>query len=115
MLALLEVEDPTHEQPSARPITWLHRRGAPFGDPTLVLDHLRTLELPDGPGAVYLNGERKVMLEARRLLVERGVASATPSLLKAYWVRNEANGDHGEPVPDGGFPAGAGREPRGAR
>ena len=114
VVALLEVEDPTHEQPAARPITWLHRRGAPLGDPTLVLEHLRTLELPDGPGAVYLNGERKVMLGARRLLVERGV-DPDAIMLKSYWVRDEANGDHGEPIPEGGFPARRPGAQRGAR
>ena len=72
-VAVLEVEDASHEQTSDQPITWLHRLGAPLGDPTLLLTHLRSLELPDGDGAVYLNGERSVMVEARRLLVERGV------------------------------------------
>ena len=114
VLAVLEVEDPAHEQPAARPITWLHRRGAPFADPTLVLDHVLALELPNGPGAVYLNGERKVMLEARRLLVERGV-DPDAIVLKASRVRDEANGDHGEPVPEGGFPARSPGAPRGAR
>ena len=108
-LAVLEVEDATHEQTAARPITWLHRLGAPLGDPTLLLDHLRSLELPDGDGAVYLNGERSVMVEARRLLVERGVEPDAVSL-KSYWVRNEANGDHGEPIPEGGFAAARARE-----
>ena len=103
-VAVLEVEDASHEQTSDRPITWLHRLGAPLGDPTLLLTHLRSLELPDGDGAVYLNGERSVMLEARRLLVERGVEPDAISL-KSYWVRNEANGDHGEPIPEGGFEA----------
>jgi len=111
-LAVLEVEDATHEQSTAKPVTWLHRHGAPLGDPGLVLDHLRSLDLPDGDGAVYLNGERGVMAEARRLLVERGV-DPNAIALKSYWVRTEANGDHGEPIPEGGFAAA--RERRAAR
>jgi NADPH-dependent ferric siderophore reductase len=111
-LAVLEVEDAAHEHPAARPISWLHRLGAPLGDPAVLLAHLRSLELPDGDGAVYLNGERRVMVEARRLLVERGVDPDAISL-KSYWVRNEANGDHGEPIPEGGFAAARARRAAG--
>jgi NADPH-dependent ferric siderophore reductase len=111
-LAVLEVEDATHEQPAARPISWLHRLGTPLGDPALLLTHLRALELPRGDGAVYLNGERSVMVEARRLLVERGVDPDAISL-KSYWVRHEANGDHGEPIPEGGFAAARARRSAG--
>lgn len=102
-IAVLEVDDSADEQPAARPVTWLHRFGAPAGDPTLVTTHLRALELPTGAGAVYLNGERNVMRAAQEVLVERGV-DAVAIRLKAYWVRDEANGDHGEPIPVGGFP-----------
>jgi NADPH-dependent ferric siderophore reductase len=68
-----------------------------------VLAHLRALQLPIGNGAVYLNGERAVMRAAQDVLIERGV-DAGAIRLKAYWVRDEANGDHGEPIPVGGFP-----------
>jgi NADPH-dependent ferric siderophore reductase len=102
-IAVLDVEGPEDEQPAARPVTWLHRRGAPAGDPTLVATHLRALALPTGEGAVYLNGERSVMRAAQAVLLERGV-DAEAIRLKAYWVRDEPNGDHGEPIPVGGFP-----------
>jgi len=99
-LAVLEVEGPEHEQAARRPVTWLHRGTVAPGDGALLLQHLETLPLPDGPGAVYLNGERSVVRAAKDVLVRRGVDPGAVSL-KAYWVRDESNGDHGEPMPDG--------------
>lgn len=37
-------------------------------------------------------------------LLEAVEPHQTAIRLKAYWVRDEANGDHGEPIPVGGFP-----------
>jgi NADPH-dependent ferric siderophore reductase len=101
-IAVLEVEDATHEQPSALPVTWLHRLGVQPGATTQLVAHLSSFRLPAGTGAVYLNGERQWIRAARDVLVHRGV---DPDVirLKAYWVLTEANGDHGEPVPEGGF------------
>jgi NADPH-dependent ferric siderophore reductase len=101
-VVVLEVEDAGHEQPSARPVTWLHRLGDAAGDPARLASHLGSLPLPIGRGAVYLNGERRWVRAGREVLVGRGL-DPTSIRLKAYWVLDEANGDHGEPVPEGGF------------
>lgn len=107
-VVVLDVEGPDHEQPSARPVTWLHRLGRTAGDPSPITSCLETLALPEGRGAVYLSGERRWVRAARDVLVGRGIDPATVRL-KAYWVLDEANGYHGEPVPEGGF---ARRPPR---
>lgn len=103
VVALLEVDGPEHEQESPASVRWVHRGTSEPGDLELLAAEVASFELPAGQGAVYLNGEKKVMRALRDSLMERGVAKDDVAL-KAYWVRGEANGDHGEPVPEGGMP-----------
>ena len=102
VIAIVEVDGPEHEQPSDRAVEWVHRGGDGLADPAALLARLAATELPDGTGAVYLNGERGVVNALRDQLRERGVDPERIAT-KAYWVRDEANGDHGEPIPPGGM------------
>lgn len=101
--AFLEVAGPEHEQPAPVSVQWLHRGSVHPGSLELLAGAVAGFELPPGQGAVYLNGEKRVVRAIRDALAERGVAKDDVAL-KAYWVGGEANGDHGEPIPDGGMP-----------
>ena len=63
----------------------------------MLLEHLRQLEFPAGPGFAYVGGEFHTVAAVRALLIERGMDKDTFSA-KAYWRANMANASHGEPV-----------------
>ena len=100
---VLEIPDPADEQellaPARTRLSWLHRLGAPAGDPGRLLAEARDVELPPGNGHAYLLGEASVVLGLREVLAARGVAPAQMSP-KAYWGRGRGNGGHGEPARD---------------
>jgi NADPH-dependent ferric siderophore reductase len=77
--------------------TWLHRRSTPGEPSALVLEHLRSLALPPGPGFAYVGGEFHTVAAIRALLIERGLDQGSFSA-KAYWRAHMANASHGEPV-----------------
>jgi NADPH-dependent ferric siderophore reductase len=101
--AFLEVDGPADEQAAPSSVQWIHRGTAAPGSPELLTEAVASFVLPPGRGAVYLNGEKRVMRGLRDALLERGLQKDDIAL-KGYWVRGEANGDHGEPIPDGGMP-----------
>jgi NADPH-dependent ferric siderophore reductase len=100
---VLEVPGPDDEQdlPSAATtrISWLHRLGAPAGDPAALAAEAAEVELPPGRGHAYLFGEAKVVLRLREVLAGRGLGEDQMSP-KAYWGRGRANASHGEPARD---------------
>src|SRR5262249_4150334 len=108
-IALVEVDGPDHEQPATRAVEWIHRGGDGPGDPAALSAQLEKVAIPGGVGAVYLHGERGVGHTLRDQLLERG-GDRERIAAKAYWVRDEANGDQGEPIPVGGFGARATRQ-----
>jgi len=104
VLLAIEVDDRGHEQPYAisAPILgepWIFRGPTPLGDPAPLLDALRHLEFPDGPGHAYVGGEHAVVGALREALIERGLDAASISA-KPYWRLGRRNGAHGEPERD---------------
>jgi NADPH-dependent ferric siderophore reductase len=95
-------EDDEQELSSAATtrISWLHRLGAPAGEPERLAAEAREVEFPVGRGHAYLLGEAKVVLRLREILAERGLSEDQMSP-KAYWGRGRANASHGEPARDG--------------
>ena len=100
---ILEVPEPADEQDldvaADVKLHWLHRAGAPAGDPAALAAALSSVSLPPGRGHVYLFGEAKVVLRLREVAAERGLSGDEVSA-KAYWGRGRANASHGEPAKD---------------
>jgi NADPH-dependent ferric siderophore reductase len=100
---VLEIPDESDEQDLAAAatirISWLHRLGAPPGDPSALAAEAAEIELPPGRGQAYLFGEATVVSRLREVLTERGLSQDQMSP-KAYWGRGRANASHGEPARD---------------
>src|SRR5262249_5566046 len=100
---VLEVPEEGDEQdlPAAASthISWLHRLGAPAGDPSALAAEAAEVELPPGRGHAYLLGEARVVSRLREVLAARGLGQDQMSP-KAYWGRGRANAGHGEPARD---------------
>jgi NADPH-dependent ferric siderophore reductase len=98
---ILEIpeEDDEQDLPAAAStrISWLHRLGAPAGDPSALAAEAAEVELPPGRGHAYLLGEARVVSRLREILTERGLSEDEISP-KAYWGRGRANAGHGEPA-----------------
>jgi NADPH-dependent ferric siderophore reductase len=74
---------------------------AAAGEPALLTEAVRTLDLPPGAGHAYLSTEATVVRGLRTVLGERGMAPDAVSP-KAYWRRGRANAAYGEPPRDEG-------------
>jgi NADPH-dependent ferric siderophore reductase len=104
-LATLVIEIPEEDDEqdlssvAAVRISWLHRLGAPAGDPAALAAEAADVEFPPGRGHAYLFGEAKVVLRLREILADRGLGEDQMSP-KAYWGRGRANAGHGEPARD---------------
>jgi NADPH-dependent ferric siderophore reductase len=100
---VLEIPEESDEQDLAAAastrISWLHRLGAPAGDPSALAAETAEIELPPGRGHAYLFGEATVVSRLREILAERGLGQDQMSP-KAYWGRGRANASHGEPARD---------------
>jgi len=88
-IALVEVEDASERQPIATAadldLHWLQRDGEPAGQTTLLVDAVRELELPGGPGRAWGGGEALAMRDVRRHLKdERGLPREDTQIL-GYW------------------------------
>ncbi|HEV2240195.1 MAG TPA: siderophore-interacting protein [Streptosporangiaceae bacterium] len=94
-------EDDEQDLPAAAStrISWLHRLGAPAGDPSALAAEAAEVELLPGRGHAYLLGEARVVSRLREILAERGLSQDQMSP-KAYWGRGRANAGHGEPARD---------------
>jgi NADPH-dependent ferric siderophore reductase len=93
-LVIAEIDGPAEEQQleSAAPfeVIWVHRNGAPAGDPTLLLQRLRAANFPTGDYFAWVAAETQVARALRQyLLTER---SANKQWVKAagYWRRGAA-------------------------
>jgi NADPH-dependent ferric siderophore reductase len=100
---VLEIPEESDEQDLAAPgtirISWLHRIGAPAGNPSALAAEAAQIELPTGRGHAYLFGEAAVVSRLREVLAGRGLGQDQMSP-KAYWGRGRANATHGEPARD---------------
>jgi NADPH-dependent ferric siderophore reductase len=100
---VLEIPEQSDEQDLAAAttirISWLHRLGAPAGDPSALAAEAAEVELPPGRGHAYLFGEATVVSRLREVLAGRGLGQDQMSP-KAYWGRGRANAGHGEPARD---------------
>lgn len=66
-------------------MTWIHRTHGPGEDPSLQLEAVEALSLPDGRGHVFVHGEATAVRVIRRhLLLERGVPVESLSA-SGYW------------------------------
>jgi NADPH-dependent ferric siderophore reductase len=86
---VLEVDGPDHEQPlecaGDLEVVWLHRSGGAGEDPSLQLEAVRALSLPEGQGHAFVHGEATtVRLIRRHLLVDRGLPAESLSA-SGYW------------------------------
>jgi NADPH-dependent ferric siderophore reductase len=101
--ALLEIPGAEDEQDlraeASTHVTWLHRDGAPAGQPDALAAALGVVPLPAGRGHAYLLGEARVVARLREVLAARGLEPDQVSP-KAYWGRGRANASHGEPARD---------------
>jgi NADPH-dependent ferric siderophore reductase len=89
VFAVLEVDGPEHQQPlhssGALEVVWLDRRAGPGKDPSLQLEAVKALELPDGHGHAFVHGEATtVRLVRRHLVLERGLPTDCLSA-SGYW------------------------------
>jgi NADPH-dependent ferric siderophore reductase len=100
---VLEIPEESDEQDPAATgtvrLSWLHRLGAPAGDPSALAAEAAEIELPPGRGQAYVFGEATVVSRLREILAGRGLSQDQISP-KAYWGRGRANASHGEPARD---------------
>ncbi|WP_427185112.1 siderophore-interacting protein [Bordetella bronchialis] len=94
VIAIIEVAEAAAEVALPRreglSVQWLHRNNAPAGDPMLLENAARQVELPAGEGYVWAAAESAAAKAVRRVMVEeRGVAK-TRIRASSYWKRGAA-------------------------
>jgi NADPH-dependent ferric siderophore reductase len=87
--AVIEVDGPEHRQPLESPgdleVVWLDRSAGPGENPTLQLEAVKALALPEGRGHAFVHGEATaVRLVRRHLVLERGLPTDCLSA-SGYW------------------------------
>ena len=84
--ALIEVPNVSDTQPLRRDtVTWLSRDGDPAHTSRRLLDTVRELTLPNGPGYVWLAGESRVVTTLRRHLVNDRGLERDRVTFTGYW------------------------------
>jgi NADPH-dependent ferric siderophore reductase len=89
VFAVIEVDGPEHRQPLESPgdleVVWVHRSAGAGEDPSLLLDAVSALSLPDGHGHAFVHGEATtVRLIRRHLVLDRGLEAESLSAT-GYW------------------------------
>ncbi|MET0977287.1 MAG: siderophore-interacting protein [Paeniglutamicibacter terrestris] len=86
--AILEVSGPAHEQAlelgEDTQLRWLH--GGNGDSPSRLAQVLRELDLPEGPGYVWVAGEARVTREARKYLRKERSLPVTHFKVVGYWT-----------------------------
>ena len=88
VFAVIEVDGPEHQQrldsPGDLHVSWVHRSHGP-GDPSLQLEAVRELSLPEGQGQAFVHGEATTVRVVRRhLVLERRLPVESLSA-SGYW------------------------------
>jgi NADPH-dependent ferric siderophore reductase len=84
-IAVIEVGDASDELPLPRAdVHWVHRAGAPAGEPTLLAAALTGLSVPSGPGRAYLLGESRAVVALRPIVTALGLPG-DQVFVKGYW------------------------------
>jgi NADPH-dependent ferric siderophore reductase len=89
VLVVIEADGPEHAQPLDSPgdleVVWVYRSAGAGEDPSLQLEAVRGLSLPDGQGHAFVHGEATtVRLVRRHLVLERGLPIESLSAT-GYW------------------------------
>jgi NADPH-dependent ferric siderophore reductase len=89
VVAVIEVDGPEHRQPLDSPgdleVVWVHRSASAGEDPSLLVDAVGALSLPDGRGHAFVHGEATtVRLIRRHLVLDRGLDAESLSAT-GYW------------------------------
>jgi len=99
-VAYLEVGAGADELPTtatgAHEVGWLYRGERAAITSALLVQAMTSAVLPPGRGRVYIGGEVQVVAEVQRAALARGLATEQ-IFAKAYWGRDRANADRGEP------------------
>jgi NADPH-dependent ferric siderophore reductase len=94
--AVVEVADARERQEistaAAVSLTWLERDGAPAHRSALP-DAVRELDLPDGPGKVWVAGEAGVVRKIREHLRDERALAIGPMQAIGYWKHRETPAD----------------------
>ncbi len=78
----VEADSGADQLPLARPLTRVERHGAP----TVLVDAVRALDLPDLPGVAYLGGEARTIQAVRAHLVSERGWNRRDVRTKPYWT-----------------------------
>lgn len=92
-ICLIEVEDDGEkldlESTGSLDLVWITRDGRPRTEGDLLLEAVRSLELPGGRGQAFVHGEAGMVRNVRKhLLVDRGMPKADLSAT-GYWKHTE--------------------------
>jgi NADPH-dependent ferric siderophore reductase len=89
--AIIEVADASAEIPlpdrAGLTVNWLHRDGAPAGDPSLLQHAARRVEMPTGEGYVWAAAESAAAKALRRVMVEERGIPKSRIRASSYWKR----------------------------
>jgi NADPH-dependent ferric siderophore reductase len=100
-LARFEVDNAGDEQPFnvsvAIDLQWLYREGD--NETSQLVAAVGAIEFPSEKGHAYIAAESSVVRMIQQILRQRGLQASEISA-KAYWRKDRANADHGEPVAD---------------
>ena len=87
-IVLAEVADAAEQQPlPGAEVRWLHRNGAPPGDPALLSAAVAALALPPGEGFAWVAAESEVAKALRALLLEQHGMAKDRIKAAGYWKR----------------------------
>ncbi|MFT3905296.1 MAG: siderophore-interacting protein [Steroidobacteraceae bacterium] len=93
--AFIEVDSPAEEQPlytaAQLNLHWVHRRGAPAGDPALLLGALRAANLPKADVFAWAGAESSVVRALRPYLIEELGVAEDSIKTAGYWKRGVAD------------------------
>ncbi len=98
-IAVVEIADDNERQeidgPASTQIHWVSRNGAARGNPSLILNAVKSIELPGGDGYIFSAGESSMSKAVRAHFVD--ARGHNPDWIKAagYWQAGSADFDDG--------------------